>query len=215
MRIIKDLPQHLPNGEANPDWLTVRAGVFTASDFSQYMSIATKGTLTETAESNLYKKVLESQGYTFDSYKSPAMERGTELEPLARQEYIAETFNDVQEVGFVDWEKLRAGFSPDGLIMDGDKIVKTVEHKCPEIKNYLRMAKGDIPAQYICQVQFGLLITGAKSCDFVVWHPDMKLVVHEIAADKEYQAQIVEALEKLNARYDEILDEINKYKREV
>ena len=208
------LPQHLPDGEANPYWLEIRAGKFTASDFHQYMSIVKKGELSDTAESNLYKKTLESVGYDFgESVKSAAMEQGTELEPIARQEYIEKTFNDVQEVGFVDWEKLRAGCSPDGVIYDGDKIVKIIEIKCPEIKNYLRMASGKIPPLYITQMQFNMLITGAKSCDFVVYHPDMRLVVQEINADKDYQDQIVIALEKLNARYDEILEEIKRYKK--
>lgn len=244
MRIINE-PQHLPDGAANPAWLAARAGKFTGSDFHQYMSIVKKGELSETAESNLYKKVLESVGYDFgEASRSEAMDRGTELEPLARQEYTEQTFNDIQEVGFVDYESLRAGCSPDGVMYletpivddiyyqkdengetqvlygkpkhyvmrDLDKIEKIIEIKCPEIKNYLRMATGKIPPVYQTQVQFNMLITGAKSCDFVVWHPNMKLVVQEIAADAEYQAQIVEALEKLNARYDEILDEINKYK---
>lgn len=217
MRIINE-PQHLPDGTANPVWLAARAGKFTASDFHQYMSIVKKGELSDTAESNLYKKVLESIGYDFgEASRSEAMERGTELEPLARQEYIEQTFNDVQEVGFVDWEAKRAGCSPDGVIYHDGRLDKIIEIKCPEIKNYLRMAQDvkKIPPVYQTQMQFNMLLTGANSCDFVVWHPDMKLVVHEIAADSEYQEQIVAALEKLNARYDEILDEINKYKREV
>jgi putative phage-type endonuclease len=213
MRIINE-PQHLESGEPNPAWLAARAGKFSGSDFNQYLSIVKKGELSDTAESNLYKKVLESVGYDGgESYRSDAMERGNELEPLARQEYIEQTFNDVQEVGFVDWEKLRAGCSPDGVIYDGESIAKIIEIKCPEIKNYLRMAGGKIPPLYECQMQFNMLITGAESCDFVLYHPDMKLVVHEIAADASYQEQIVAALEKLNARYDEILTEIETYKK--
>lgn len=208
------LPQHLPDGEANPYWLEIRAGKFTGSDFNQYMPIVEKGKLSDTAESNLYKKVLESLGYDCgESVKSAAMEQGTELEPIARQEYIEKTFNDVREVGFVDWEKMRAGCSPDGVIYDGNNITKIVEIKCPEIKNYLRMASGKIPPLYITQMQYNMLITGAKSCDFVVYHPDMRLVLQEINADKDYQDQIIIALEKLNARYEEILEEIKRYKK--
>jgi putative phage-type endonuclease len=213
MRIIKDLPQHLPDGTANPDWLALRAGKFTGSDFNQYMPIAKKGELSDTAESNLYKKVLESLGYEFETIRSDAMERGNELEPMARQEYIEQTFNDVQEIAFVDWEKLRAGCSPDGVIFaNNGNIEKILEIKSPEIKNYLKMASGKIPPLYLTQVQYNLMITGAKSCDFVIYHPDMKLVVREINADADYQAEILTALEKLNTRYDEILEQIKEYK---
>lgn len=213
MKIIKDLPQHLTDGTANPDWLSLRAGKFTGSDFHQYLGI-TKKELSDTAESNLYKKVLESLGEQFDSPQSEAMARGNELEPVARAEYMGDTFNDVQEVAFVDFEKLRAGCSPDGVIFGKDgEIVKIIEIKCPEIKNYLKMAKGKIPPIYATQMQYNMLITGAKSCDFIIYHPDMRLVVQEINADEQYQADIIIALEKLNTRYDEILEEIRELKR--
>lgn len=213
MRIVKDLPQHLQTGEANPDWLALRAGKFTGSDFHQYLGIVKKE-LSDTAESNLYKKVLESLGEQFESVQSEAMARGNELEPVARAEYMGDTFNDVREVAFVDWEKLRAGCSPDGVIFgQKEEIVKILEIKCPNIKNYLKMAKGNIPPLYRCQVQYNMLITGAKSCDFVIYHPDMRLIITEIVADKQYQADIITALEKLNARYDEILEEIRELKR--
>ena len=213
MKIYADLPQHLDDSTANPDWLAVRAGKFTGSDFNQYMTILKKDELSDTAESALCEKVLESLGEQFDGTTSAAMARGTELEPFARAEYIAETFNDVQEVGFVDWEQMRAGCSPDGVIYDGDKIAKIIEIKCPNTKNYLKMVGGKIPPLYMTQMQFNMLITGAKSCDFVVYHPDMLLFVKEIDADAEYQADIVAALEKLNAKYDEILEQVQRYKK--
>lgn len=213
MKIIKDLPQHLQTGEANPDWLALRAGKFTGSDFHQYLGIVKKE-LSDTAESNLYKKVLESLGEQFESVQSKAMARGNELEPVARAEYMGDTFNDVQEVAFVDFEKLRAGCSPDGVIFgQKEEIIKIIEIKCPEIKNYLKMAKGKIPPLYMTQMQYNMLITGAKSCDFIIYHPDMRLVVLEVNADEQYQAEIITALEKLNARYDEILEEIRELKR--
>ena len=206
--------QHNEDGSPNPDWLKVRAGRITGSDFHQYMGLAKKDELSDTAESNLYKKVLESLGYSFESYRSSAMEDGNENEPLARADYIAETFNDVQQVGFVDWEQMRAGCSPDGVMYSTDRqIEKILEIKCPEIKNYLKMAKGKIPPVYMTQMQYNMLITGAKSCDFVVWHPDMRLSVQEIEADANYQKDIMTVLEKLNARYDAILEEIQEFRK--
>ena len=245
MKIYDEVPQHLDDGTANPDWLSLRAGKFTGSDFHQYMGLAKKDELSDTAESNLYKKVLESLGYSFESYRSSAMEDGNENEPQARADYMTETFNDVHEVGFVDWEQMRAGCSPDGVIYHDepivddiyyqkdkngelqilfgkpkeyimrnlDKIDKIIEIKCPEIKNYLKMAKGKIPPVYMTQMQYNMLITGAKSCDFVVWHPDMRLSIQEIKADANYQKDIITVLEKLNARYDAILEEIKEFRK--
>lgn len=235
---IHNIAQHLESGEANPDWLALRAGKFSGSDFNQYMAIVDKGKLSDTAETALHKKVLSGIGEVFDSYKSESMERGNELEPLARQAYMCETFADVQELGFVDWERLRAGCSPDGVIMKpvlkritpkyyscGDVIAvddeevawdieKIIEIKCPEIVNFIKYAESadNIPPLYKTQMQYNMLITGAKSCDFVAYYPGMRLVVHTIDADSKYQAKIVAALEKLNERYDEILATINKLK---
>jgi len=204
-----ELPQHMPDGTANPDWLAMRAGKFTGSDFYLFMSLLKKGELTETAESKLYEKVLANFGDYPENITSAAMERGTELEPEARAEYIAETFNDVQEVGFVDYESLRAGVSPDGVIYDADgNIDRLVEIKCPGIKNYIKMAKGKIPTQYIVQTQMQMLITGAKSCDFVIYHPSMRLVIKNIKPDEQMQKDIQTVLEKLNPLYDEILSDI-------
>lgn len=212
---IHNIAQHLESGEANPDWLALRAGKFSGSDFNQYMAIVEKGKLSDTAETALHKKVLSGIGEAFDSYKSESMERGNELEPLARQAYMCETFADVQEVGFVDWERLRAGCSPDGVIYGADgQIEKIIEIKCPEIVNYLRYAESasKIPALYNVQMQYNMLITGAKSCDFVCYYPGMRLIIHTIDADAELQSDIVIALEKLNAHYDEILMRINRLK---
>ncbi len=211
---IHNIPQHLDDGQANPDWLALRAGKFSGSDFHQYLGIVDKP-LSATAETALHKKVLEALGETFAGVHTDAMARGNELEPLARDAYICQTFADVQEVGFVDWEHLRAGCSPDGVIYgDNGEIEKIIEIKCPEIVNFLRYAESvdNIPPLYKTQMQYNMLITGAKSCDFVVYHPNMRLVVHTIDADSEYQAKIVAALEKLNERYDEILATINKLK---
>lgn len=210
-----ELPQHLESGEPNPDWLALRGSRFTGSDFYLFMSLAKKNELSETAESKLYEKALASLGYETDAgITTAAMERGTELESVARELYKAETFNDVREVGFVDYESLRAGFSPDGLIFDDHgNIIKTLEIKSPMVKNYVRMATGKIPTQYIIQIQYGLFITGAKSCDFVIFHPDMQLHIQEIRPDEQIQADIKTVLEKLNARYDEILAQIKRFRK--
>jgi putative phage-type endonuclease len=212
---IHNIAQHLESGEANPEWLALRAGKFSGSDFNQYMAIVEKGKLSDTAETALHKKVLSGIGEVFDGYKSESMERGNELEPLARQAYMCETFADVQEVGFVDWERLRAGCSPDGVIYGADgQIEKIIEIKCPEIVNYLRYAESasKIPALYKVQMQYNMLITGAKSCDFVAYYPGMRLIIHTIDADAELQSNIVTALKKLNTHYDEILVQINRLK---
>lgn len=114
---IYNFPQHLESGEPNPEWLNLRASRFSGSDFHLFMSLLKKGELTDTAESKLYEKALASFGAdASESITSAAMEKGIELEPIARELYREETFEDVREVGFVDCGVMRAGCSPDGII---------------------------------------------------------------------------------------------------
>ena len=230
----EELPQHLENGTANPDWLVLRGSRFTGSDFHLFMSLLKKGELTDTAESKLYEKALASFGAdASESITSAAMEKGIELEPIARELYREETFEDVREVGFVDCEVMRAGCSPDGVIYanSGDDtrfgellfvqgesaeqlgIKKIIEIKCPDIKNYVKMvAQHKIPTAYRVQMQYNLFVTGAKCCDFVVYHPDMKLYIETVYPDEQTQKEIVQVLEKLNPMYDDIVKSIEELK---
>jgi putative phage-type endonuclease len=208
-----ELPQHFEDGTANPEWLAMHNQKFTGSNFYVFMSLLKKGELTDTAESVLYEKALASIEEPEPTVVTAAMERGTMLESVARDAYMAETFEDVREVGFVDFEELRAGCSPDGCVFVGDKIEKIIEIKCPAAKNYIKMAKGKLPTQYEVQVQYNLFVTGAKSCDFVVYHPAFKLSVQNIKPDEKMQADIRAVLEKLNGKYDEILADIKEFRK--
>lgn len=236
MKIYKSTPQHLDTGEANPEWLALRAGKFTGSDFHQYINACSKD-LSDTAKTALAKKVLESIGESFESFTSSAMARGTELEAIARYEYKCATFNDVEEVAFVDYESDRAGCSPDGVIIHreliktsprtytcgnvvgiddecvSEKITKIIEIKCPDIVMYLRNADGYIKPEYMTQMQYNMFITGAKECDFISYYPNMKLVVTTVKADEAIHNQIRSSLKVLNKKYDELLEKIKELKK--
>lgn len=116
------MSQHCVDGSANPDWLDARAGLFTGSDFHQYMPLLKTGKLSETAKKSLYKKVLENYGYRFNTFQTPEMLIGIEREPTAREAYSFIYGKQVEEVGFVDLEKYHAGCSPDGVIYGVDMV---------------------------------------------------------------------------------------------
>ena len=214
MKIYKDIPQHLETGESNPEWLSLRAGKFTGSDFHQYLGILGKG-LSDTAKTGLARKACESLGYSFDSVKTPLMERGIELESTARNMYYFETQNDVQEVAFVDWEQKRAGCSPDGVIYDKDGNIDGItEFKSPDVVAYLKAAGGHIRPEYKTQMQFNMLITGAKWCDYVVFYPGMQLIIQRVMPDEIEQNKIIAALDLLNKEYDELLTKLTQLKQE-
>lgn len=221
---IYTMKQHLLDNSTNPDWLDVRAGHFTGSDFGIYMPLLKKDELCKTTQKELCKKVLENFGYRFEQFQTPEMLTGTEREPTAREAYSFVYGKDVQEVGFVDYESLHAGCSPDGVITsdgnevkkDGSNIKDIIEIKCPSVAEFAMYLDDDyIKNNYTHQIQFNLFITGADVCHFVVYHPDFNLIVRDIPKDEEMQNKIQTALEKLQGMYDEMYERISKQKLET
>ena len=214
---IYNFEQHMLDGSANPAWLEARAGHFTGSDFATYMGMAKTGKLSETAKKELLKKVLENFGYRFDTFQTPAMARGIELEPTAREAYSFVYGKDIQEVGFVDLEKYHAGCSPDGVIYDEDGNIKEIiEIKCPMIETFVSYLDDDfMKPEYETQCQFNMFITGADVCHFVVYHPDFNLIVRDIKKDPEIQEKIEKVLQELSPWYDKLQSAVKKQRLEV
>lgn len=212
-----NMSQHLLDGSANPEWLNMKAGKFSGSDFHQYLGMLKTGKLSETAKKELSKKILENFGYRFDTFQTPAMARGIELEPTAREAYSFVYGKDINEVGFVDLEKYHAGCSPDGVIYDEDGNIKEIiEIKCLMIETFVSYLDPDfMNPDYATQCQFNMFITGADVCHFVVYHPDFNLIVRDIPKDEEIQNKIQTALEKLQPMYDEMYERISKQKLET
>lgn len=207
---ILNFEQHLLDGSPNPDWVNARAGHITGSDFYIYLGLMKTGKLSETATKSLYKKILENFGYRFDTFQTPAMQRGIELEPTAREAYSFIYGRDIQEVGFVDLEKYHAGCSPDGVIYDEDGNIKEiVEIKCPMIETFVSYLDDEfMNADYYTQMQFNMFITGADVCHFVVYHPDFDLIVRDIPKDEDMQLKIQTVLENLQDIYDKMYKKV-------
>ena len=214
---VYNMSQHCLDGSANPEWLDIKAGKFSGSDFHQYMGIAKTGKLSETAKKELYKKVLENFGYRFETFQTPAMLTGIEREPQAREAYSFIYGKDVQEVGFVDLEDMHAGCSPDGVITDEDGNIKEiVEIKCPSVETFVSYLDDEfMKPEYETQVQFNMLITGADVCHFVVYHPDFNLIVRDIKKDEEIQGKIRAVLEYLQPLYDKMYERVKKQRLET
>ena len=115
--------------QGTPEWLLERAGLATASRFSDVLATIKSG---EAAVRRSYRAELVVERLTGkpteQGFVSQAMREGTEREPFARMEYEARTGFMVQEVGLIRHATIEAGASPDGLIDDSDG---GLELKCP------------------------------------------------------------------------------------
>ena len=173
------------------EWFNLRLGRFTASTFKDlFMSKTTKG-----YEKAIYKPVFERlTNESPESFSSEYMERGHEMEPLAKDCYEQETFNEVSNGGFFtldDW----IGASPDGLI-ENDGILEIKSPAYNTMINYLLNKK--LPAIYKWQVHGQLYVTGRQWCDFMAYHPKLKPLIIRINRDEsiidELKGKLLESI---------------------
>ena len=155
--------------QGTDEWLDARLGLLTASNFKTALS---KGSARDTLMRNL---AAEKAWYAReDSYKSAAMQRGIELEPIARQRFMEATKLTVTEVGLATNDRFPGmGASLDGII--GNPIGSRVglEIKCPlpgTMAGYHNA--GRLPSTYRYQVAAQMLICELTTVHFWAWHPE-------------------------------------------
>lgn len=146
-----------------------------------------------------------------EMYSNKDMERGNELEPLAREMYELETNNTVIEIGFVTDDSISkvGGASPDGLVNDEGLVEIKAFADTKHFKAIIEQKKTGtftVESQYIWQMQQQMLFTGRQWCDFVAYNPNypQSLLIQRIEADTVKQDAIKEGLQK----GDELLKEI-------
>lgn len=184
------------------EWFDLKRGKFTASMFADLFAKDT----TQTYWNAIYKVVYERlSGETPETYSNQWMQRGLELEPIAKEWYELETFNKVNNGGFFelsDW----IGCSPDGLI-DDDGII---EIKCPAYNTQIGyLLDKQLPKIYEWQVCGQLYITDRIWCDFVSYHPKLPAFVLRVNRDKIKESELIL---KLNQATDIAEKIINKLK---
>ena len=138
--------------QRSPEWYSIRAGKWTGSTIIELL----RG-----------KTVIPE----YSDYDNLYMKRGRMLESLAIEAYICETYHNNTNVkfpGFVTNSNYPGcGYSPDGL--DGNILL---EVKCLNGEHHEDLVKGNIPPQYMAQIQFGLMITGHKFAKLIAYNPD-------------------------------------------
>lgn len=203
LKIIKDLIQ------GSDEWLKIRLGVATASNFSKIITSTGEPSKTlSTYALELASEKLLTEPDSF--YQNDDMIRGNELEGEAREKYQEFTFNAVDEVGFMS--RGDYGYSPDGTIGD-DADGGLIEIKCPKATTHTKyLADDKMPTAYIAQVQGGMFVSGRKWCDFVSYHPNFKepnnLFIKRVLRNEDFMASLLIQIVKVITKRDEILKKI-------
>lgn len=198
----KDLEQ------GSETWYQARAGIVTASAMRSL--VTGNGKVADNDTSRGLVRTLACEriiGKPAETFSSRMMDRGTALEPFARDLY-AEHYAPVEEVGFIrlDTDDYALGFSPDGMV-EHDGLL---EIKSPGPKEHLRTILADaVPAVYIWQLQVGLFVTGRSWIDFLSYCPGMDLYVKRVYPDRDMH----DVINTASARSEEAIREIlHEYK---
>lgn len=178
--------------QGTPEWFEARGLRMTGSK-AQAIGNAGKG-----LETLCWSLVASSVAETGESYTNPDIERGNELEEVARSLFELETGKRVEEVGFVEYNEF-VGASPDGLIVDEDA---GLEIKCPNNERHFKVLVQGLKAvdsKYLWQCQQCMLVTGRKKWYFVSYNPNFgedSLVILEVHADKEKHDKLLAGFKK-------------------
>ena len=189
--------------QGSPEWFAIRAGKWSASNAGTIM-----GGLETSGLASLVKDIAWERVYgstESDSYRSPAMERGSVMEAEARDWYAFTTGAEVEQVGFVEHATVpNVGWSPDGLCLP-----RATEIKCPLHKAWMEVKRtGKVPAEYRWQCGWACWVGKLDGLDFVAYHPQAGglLIPYEFdSALAEQMQDRVEALEVKVAAWVEIL----------
>lgn len=190
--------------QGSKEWHNARLGVATASRFKDIIT-PSKGDKSTSYKGYMYELIAEkfTKGKE-DFFKSEWMERGNEIEPLARASYEFMHDVEVKQVGIMLNDNGTVGASPDGLIGD----VGGLEIKCPKPSTVVKyMLDGGLPLEYKPQVMGSLWISGREWWDFLAFHPSMDFYQIRVYRDEDY-------IKKMNQHITDFVDELqNNYEK--
>lgn len=207
---------HTEFQQGSDEWHSIRAGRIGGTSCAALLTNGRSDNgLGAGAKSLIYRKAAEYiTGPEEDTFVSPAMQRGTALEPIARRRYEQEYFCTVQEVGYISKGEY-LGVSPDGLIgSDGG-----LEIKCPGADEFLRFFDTrEMEKKYYVQVQWNLYISGREWWDFAYYHPEfspLDLIVERFEPDANMFATWDEKVPVYCAEVARILEKVESEKMAV
>lgn len=179
--------------QGSDEWLATRRGLLTASEMKHIITPAKLQYASNDKErAHLYEVLAQRiSGYTEPSYVGEDMMRGNEDECYARMHY-ENHYGAVVESGFITNNKwgFMIGYSPDGLVGDEGLIECKSRRQKYQIETIIN---GEIPQEYMIQMQTGLLVSERLWVDFISYSGGLPMLTKRVFADEEMQAAIIKA----------------------
>lgn len=208
--------------QGTPEWKKARAGIPTASHFSE---IITPATMQLSASADLYENHCVAEimlGAPIEDFGGSAWtRRGNELEPDAMLFYEMVTGEAVRHVGFITNDEGTFGASPDGII----GAVRGVELKCPKLATHIGYLVGKLDKKtkirstqgayvdYKCQVQGNLFASGFEFWDVMSYHPEVMMKSKpfvRIPRDEPFLKTLSELLDQFHQNVQDKLEILRK-----
>lgn len=198
-----------PNTEA---WVKARLGRVTASKVSAVVAKTKSGYSTSRAN---YAAELIAERLTkvpTESFKSAAMQWGTDHEAEALSSYVFIHDATVTPAGFIEHPAIpMAGATPDGFAAPNG----LVEVKCPLIATHLdTLLRQAIPGNYATQMQWQMACTGRKWTDYISYDPrvpeNMRLFVKRLPRDDARIAELEAEVTAFLAEIDTAMANLGK-----
>lgn len=172
-------PTILDVEQGSDEWLSIRKEKISATDVAAILGVSPWVTPLQ-----LWKRKL---GFESQQQQTQAMRYGSELEPHVRNLVEAKL-----GLSFPPCVALHGEASWRMASLDGyNDVTNTVlEIKCANAKDHEEAKKGNIPAKYISQLQWQMMVMGAKLAYYASYNND-DLVIVEVDFDNEYIASIM------------------------
>jgi hypothetical protein len=191
--------------QGSPEWLAVRLGIPTASEFHRIIT-AVKGDLSKQARKYAHQLVAETLlGEPLESSIGNLdwIVRGKVLEPQAVQQYEFTTDTETRLVGFITTDDGRLGCSPDRLVIGARGAL---EIKCTAPQTHMGFLIDGPGDDYRQQVQGQIWIADLTFVDFYGFHPSLPPVTIRTYRDDPYIAKMEAALREFLDMRDEMLE---------
>lgn len=185
--------------QGSEEWHAARCGLLTASEMKLIVTATLKQANNEKERSHLFELLAQRiTRYVEPQYISSDMLRGRDDEIEARALY-AKHYAPVDDVGFVtrDFGWGTIGYSPDGLVGDDGLIECKSRRQKYQVQT---IVSGEMPDDYLMQVQTGLLVTGRKWCDFISYCGGLPMQPIRVYPDARVQDAILTAAEAFEER---------------
>ena len=196
--------------QQSPEWFAFKKGKMGASKAD---AIANCGAGLKTLCKNIVKDMIVEK----EHYTNADIERGNELEPIARLKYEFERGVKVHECGLFEYNDYVV-CSPDGYILEEDKIIGGTEIKAKNNDKHLDLLLGGkFDSVNYWQCFMTLLISGAEWWDLCSYNPNFKksLFVERVYPDEKKFSELLKGFEmgeKLIKEYLENENIINELK---